>query len=357
METQLKGEYREVFAKAQAYTAIKNIEDAFAQDKLLELFDLLLTAQDEGKPVSRLVGNDANVFCKNYFSDYTIVERLRFLPVSIYRVAWFVFIIEMLGWLASDHPIRDFFTLKSDITGYGFGLLVACVTYIITDTVLAHFFSKKNNIKPGVWYFLIFAVMALILGLSFTLSDKITMMLPVMLPVYPFLLGSGLYIVVYIIVRAIWRCKNYGSVLNTGKQIRNDSYYRNLEDRDLEKIVLEAWQKRYHRLVKKGKTTEEDYLERLKKDEANEKIWLDYILPAIYVVLCVGATVGVAVDSGFWDTLLFAVLIIAVEYGVYRWMTGIERKNAALRTKHLDRCERRGITMPVYIEEALNDFE
>jgi len=352
LETQLSGEYREVFKKAQVYAALKNIETAFSQEKLMELFDLLLTAQNDGKPVNKLVGSDVNRFCKDFFSDYTIVERLRFLPVTLYRMSWVMFVLELIEFLAAEVTLREFFTLKSDVSGYGVGLMVAAVAYLVMELVLAPIFSRSRRIKPGVWYGLVLGVMAALIAASTPLAGKFTLMLPI----WPFLIGSGLYIVVYVILRAIWRYRNYGSVSNTRKQMEKDSYYRNLQDRDIEKVLLTSWQKRFVRLQKKGKVTEESYLDELTKNEELGDKLFKYVTPLIYIAVCVFSVVQVARDSGIADTIFFAVFISGFTFLVYRWLYKIEVKNAALRKKHISECRRQGKTMPQYIEDTLENF-
>lgn len=353
LETQLMGEYRDVFASAQVYATLKNIENAFSHDKMLELFDLLITAQSEQKPVSKLIGSDVNKFCKDFFGDYTIVERLRFLPVSLYRVSWFVFILELIELIAMDNPLGEFFTVKADMSGYGAGALVAVLAYLIADVVLVPVFNRNKKVKPGVWYGIVIAVMIALIAVSMTLSDRLTLMLPV----WPFLLGAGLYIIVYIIARAIWRYKNYGTIRNARKALEQDSYYRNLEDRDLEKILLEAWRKQFIRRQKKGRSTAEGYLDELKKNEDLDEKLLRYGTPLIYAALCIFAVIQVASEgSGVLDTLLFAAIITAVAFFIYRGIYKIEAKNAALRKKHLARCELQGKTMPEYLEETLENF-
>ena len=111
------------------------------------------------------------------------------------------------------------------------------------------------------------------------------------------------------------------------------------------------------RRQKKGKTTAEGYLAELKKNEALDEKLLKYGTPLVYVALCVFAVIQVASEgSGFWDTLLFAALISAVTFFVYRWIYKIEAKNAALRRKHIRNCEQQGKTMPEYLEETLESI-
>lgn len=352
LETQLSGEYREVFEKAQLYVTLKNVSTAYADDKMSELFDLLLTAQSDGKPVRKLVGSDTSRFCKDFFSDYTIAERLRFLPVSIYRVAWLVFIIELIELFAADDPLKSFFTLKSDMSSYGMGILVGIISYIIFDTILLPLSLKSKGGKTGPWYFAAVGIFAALMIGSFFMLDKVELVLPV----YPFLLGSGIYIIAYIILRAVWRYKNYGTILNSRKEIEQDSYYAGLENRDMEKIIYEGWKSRYQRLQKKGKITEEAYFEKQSKEARIEKAIYKYGMTVLCVIVYVTSVVEVAADSTWLDTLCYAAILAAIEYFIFRWIIRTALKGIAHREKVLNACERSGMTLPAYIDMKLSEF-
>lgn len=353
METQLTGRYREVFAKAVLYATMKNVPLDVADEKISELYDLLLTAQSESKPVEKLIGRDTNLFCRDFFGDCTIGDRLKTVPASLYRIAWFMLVIELISLFAAEDPIGEFFTLKADYSGYGVGFVVAALMYIVTEAVLAPIFVRSKKSKgTGGWYWLIIGMFVLFVAGGAALFGDVSLMLPV----WPVILGSAGYILLYVIVRAVWRYKNFGSVFNSRKQLEQDSYYRNLENRDLEKILLEGWQKRYERLVKKSKVTAETYLEKLQKEERLNKKMMRVVLPLCIAAICVFCIFDVALESTWHDTLFFALFIGAVEFFICRWMIRNEKKNSALRTKHLDECERQNKTLPDYIEETLKGF-
>ncbi len=353
LETQLTGEYRQVYEKAQLYVTLKNVSTDYADDKMTELFDLLLTAQSDGKPVRKLVGSDTSRFCKDFFSDYTIVERLRFLPASIYRMAWLVFILELIEMFAADDPLKNFFTVKSDMSSYGIGILVGIISYIIFDSVLLPIFLKTKRSKTGPWYFAALGIFAALMIGSFSIVDKVSLVLPV----YPFLIGSGLYIIAYIIVRAAWRYKNYGTILNSRKEIEQDSYYASLENRDMEKIIYDGWKSRYNRLLKKGKITEETYFEKQSKEARIEKAIYKYGMPALAIVCCVSSVATVAAESTWIDTLFYAAILGIIEFFIFRWIIRTALKGVARREKVLKACEKSGMTLPAYIERKLAEFE
>ncbi len=352
METQLNGEYREVFAKAQLYSTLKHIPDDVTGEKMSELYDLLLTAQTDKKPVNKLIGKDENKFLKNFFSDYTIRERLKSIPSVLYRWAWVILVIETIEAIAADNTIKNFFHIRSDVSGYGIGLVTAVLLYLICNTVLAPVLLKKKKVSYGGWYFMLLAMIFVFIGIGVEVFGDVS----VMLLTHPFILCSAIYIVVYLIVRSIWRYRNYGSVRNTRKQIEQDSYYRNLYDKDMEKIYLEGWRSRYNRLSKKGKVTAEGFIDKLKKEEKTTMTTMTILVPVLFAVVIAFAAFDVARDSTWYDTLFFVAVIGTIEYFIARWIIRSEKKQSAMRTGVIRRCEESGMTMPEYIDAKLEEY-
>lgn len=352
METQLKDEYRRVFSDAVLYGTMKNIPEDIFDEKMSELYDLLITAESENKPVQKLVGKDSSKFLKSFFGDLTIWDRLKAIPTSLYNVAWVVFVLECIEMFAADEPLKNFFTVRSDISGYGIGLITALLMYFITSSVLAPIFLKnrkgKNN--EGL-YFLIIAIFVVLIGLGVYFFNDISLLAPT----HAFIFASGFYIAVYLIVRSVWRLKNYGSLRNTRKQIEQDSYYKNLQNKDMEKAILKGWQARYDRLVKKGKTTEEEYLGKLQKEEKLQEKLANIVTPLVFVAVVGFFVIDVAKDSTWYDTLLFAALECTIVYFISRWIIRSEKKQSAVRCRMLSECESENKTLPEYINERLSD--
>lgn len=355
METQLTGEYRDVFAKAQLYSMLKNVADDVEEDKMLELYDLLLTAQSDDKPVEKLTGRDVNKFLKSYFEDYTWKERLRRLPVWLYRVAWAIFVLESITALAADYTTGNFFTLKDDVTGYGIGLLTAVVFSIICNSVLAPMLlRRKQKVSFGGWYAFGCVLFVVLIGISVAWCGDKTLLV---MPVHPLLICSGLYIVTYLIVRSIWRYRNYGSIRNTRKKIEQDSYYRNLYDRDMEQVVMKGWKSRYERLLKKGKTTAESFIEKLKTEEQYAVKGYPILVWGLLGAVVVFAVIDVAAESTWFDTLMYAAIIGTIEYFIGRWIIRSEKKQSAIRSRIIRQCEQSDMTLPEYIDNSLAEYK
>lgn len=356
LESQLIGSYREVFSKTVLYACTKCIPAEEADERISELYDLLLTAQNEKKPVEKLVGKDIERFCKEFFGDYTLKEQLKSIlkntPTAFYHMSWVALILELLDLFTYDKRDVSFFNMQTDISGYVIGLFGGVLYVLLLNSVFTRLVLKHKKVKDWIWYILMLVVLlALPVGSIVIMGDR-----AIQVPSHLILFISGGYVALYLVVRSILRYRRYGTIRNVKKQLMEDHYYKNLENKDLEKAVLEGWQIRYKRLSRKNKTTPEGYIELLKKDEKfYEKT--GFITPAIFIVLTISAILSNAQSSETWvDTLMFAAFMITIEYLIYRFFRKGEKRNRALCKRLLNECEQSGKTMPEYIEEKLEQF-
>lgn len=58
LQDRLKGEYKDAFQKVQMYSTSNLIGEDTESELMMELLDHMLMAQEEGKPVSTIVGDD-----------------------------------------------------------------------------------------------------------------------------------------------------------------------------------------------------------------------------------------------------------------------------------------------------------
>ncbi|MDE6024145.1 MAG: DUF1048 domain-containing protein [Lachnospiraceae bacterium] len=105
----LEGEYHKAFDEVEAYAILKNYVGEEKEEMMMNLLDMLLTAQTEGKDAEKIVGTDIIKFCENYFSVYDKrkgkLEQIFFM-LSMY--SWLGFTqallkeyISLLHWQAS----------------------------------------------------------------------------------------------------------------------------------------------------------------------------------------------------------------------------------------------------------------
>ena len=75
LQDRLKGEYKDAFQKVQMYSTSNLIGEDTESELMMELLDHMLMAQEEGKPVSTIVGDDIEGFCEIFFCKYNDGNR------------------------------------------------------------------------------------------------------------------------------------------------------------------------------------------------------------------------------------------------------------------------------------------
>ena len=69
LRNQLTGDYQAFYDKAYQYAQERHYPGFYANDILMSLLDLLITAQMNHKELDTLIKEDQNTFIKNYFHD------------------------------------------------------------------------------------------------------------------------------------------------------------------------------------------------------------------------------------------------------------------------------------------------
>ncbi len=349
LESQLKGDYREVLSKVILYITSKNISDSVAQEKICDLYEILLTAQYDSKPVNKIVGNDIARFCKDYFSDYTLKERFLSIFTWLFRCMLFLCVFEVICTVSASDSVSDITKITSDIAPYSLGILCGVMfNFIVAEIILPLSFKGK---KIPDWVYL--SISAVIFIVLFAIALNVPAP-SIEVPSYILIIISGAYTLVYLIGLVIYRRKKYGTIKNPAKQIMKDSYYKNLTNKDFEKAILEGWQARYKRLSKRGRITEEEYLSKLIKEQGfNEKF--DTLYKIIFGVLIVAFAIPNLKD-GVLDTLLLLGIMGVFEYLIYKLFIGTQLKFTTIEKNLINECIEKKKTMPSYIEEKLKEY-
>lgn len=350
MKQQLTGEYREIFSAAWIYGSMKNVPEDTLTDRLTELYDILLTAQTEGREARRVAGSDTERFCRDFFGDLTAAERIKQLPERVYRWAWAVFVIELSVLTIGEGGKLSTVT---NVVPYLFGVGVGILFELLCRFVIVPLMFTSRSIKPETWNSVALLGFAAMIFGSVTFQKHVSAALTV--PTLPLVIGCGAYIAVFFAARAAWRYKNFGTILNERKRLLRDSYYRDLGSGDLEKTVLKTWKKQYERLAKKGKTASGDFLEKVRKDER-----LSSVADKGYTVFCAVLYVCMVVSQAantqsVGETAFYAVIIGFVIYGMWRFFLRAFRMGSAARKKLIRDLESSGLGVTEYIDERLSE--
>lgn len=356
----LKGEYKEVFDKAEIFAGIRNIENDESDEMLMDLLDLLLTAQNEGKPVEKVIGSDVEKFCGSYFSNYTMKKRLMDIPMKTYRLMCWVFVLELIFLLVT--VVEDgatLFTASADVSGYLIGIGIGIIVEVLFRVLVEPWMFRWKWLTSGVYYTILLVVMTgMIIG-GVRLMQDVTLNLP-MLPV---LIVSGSYVLIYLVVRSILRYRHHGSIRKEKNPFAKSAKNEFMEDMKEEtwKELAKRYEKKNKRLEKRGKQpmTPENYMELLKK-ESIRGFKIEKVAIAFIALMDLGLVIHTALTETWLDAVMYLVVLLIGQIPamlIFR----LSRKTMKWRDEVLEECEKNGVTIIEYMEnresEALQEGE
>lgn len=358
MAEQLEGEYREVFEKANLYACVKGIGTEMAEDRMMNLFDLLLTAQNHGKPVEKVIGKDVERFCNDYFEDYGIRERIKLIPEQFYSISWFVItysVLELLLECDMDQGIYACLGYRADIFPYIVGLFVGAIFSELTGVLLGSVIFRFPRIAPMKYYIgIIITFVVMILVAVFWV---VKIQIDVLIPVVPMIGICMAYVVVYWGNRAYKRYCHHGSIRKEKKEEGFDTF---LSQKDSEELLQEAGAsllKRYHiknkRRKRQGKEswTIQEYMAYLSAQEAKEKVVWRVLAVLYFVIIIVPVGISLVYESIF-EALIVGIILSVIVIPIYFLLKKLSSYGAGMRNRLIKECNDRGITLLEYVKNA-----
>lgn len=349
LKKRLRGDYLAVYDKVELYTVTHHMNGETSDDMLMNLMDLLLTAQKESRPVEKVVGRNVERFCHDYFEvdnrEAYIRERLR----STCGFLWFVFIIEGLNIIIQlTEGNFDLWGLQMNVSGFVVGLFAGMIFRVISDIAIRpwifHFqwmTMKKYRVFSSV----------VIFGLCM-LGIFIFDMQNLQIPAFPVLLISGMYIFFYYAIRLIIRYQKTGSLrkqLEHQQEAEKENPDKKLLRMTAKGIIVRYERKNRRRIRRKKELlTPEEYTEKLRKDQNKEGIW--NLITILSVLIIYGAGVYlVSLDSTWLDTLIFAGVLGVLEFAIlYATLSATKRWGTNYMAILLDACKEENITVLDY---------
>lgn len=356
----LKGRYLEIFSQVELYAEVHGIGEDAMNDGLMNLLDMLSEAQKKEELPEKIVGENLESFCENYFSNYGVKNRMVEFLNKLYSVMWFVFILEMLELIAASGE-KGFRLLKhnTDILPYFFGpAILGCMVYILNTIFKKMQFRKKISEKTYKGCILITTL--LFSGIVFLLcswenspfyyKNEI-----VPIPTFACVLVSGVYILIY---KAVQMAKRYKDNQSFRKPKEMGGFYDTLIEsmkKDIAKDFVKKFEKKNEKRVKKGqeKMTREAYIEEIKrmpeKNKQNHKRG-----GVVLTIFLIGVVIQVAVTSTWYDTLFFSGILAVIEFPILRYIVKENTADKALKELISD-CEKQNIDVLEYGERLIND--
>lgn len=336
MAAQLEGEYKTVFEKADMYGTLENSSDENTKDdKMMNLYDLLLQAQTDKTPVSKIIGEDIEEFCKSYFEEEA-EKTHKWLRIAkfIYDIAWWGVIVGLLEVIWPEEESGFGFFTEVDImpivVGSLFGIGLFFLIWIAKKKVL-----KTKKLKPIVLYFLILFVFFIIFLMSVGVSVKISFEWKVKAGLL--LILSGFYVVMYLIVRGVWRYHDHGTLTRYSKEEKRHrkeekkekkEFNRDVSKRNVAQTakVMKSRYKRFSRYHEKkyGESmTLQQYKEKLSKElKRFDSYWIIYLV--IDTLFVLGPTIQIMMRDGVTDGVFYGVIMGVTFFFVYRFQKWID---------------------------------
>ena len=346
---QLTGEYAKTFKKIELYSTIHQIDSETENEMLMDVLDTILTAQNQGKPVEKVVGNDVEQFCKDFFSTYKWSDRIATFRDSIYRLMWVMFVFQLLeAFLGKGTPKENLF-LTSDIGGFIIGASFTIITMSIF-CVLAKPLIFKIRWLTMAKFILIVLVLSFVLSLGFLyfFGDKAVLEVPLWLSI----LIPGIYIFIYKTIRAISRYRHHGSIFKE-KLPDEKSFRTSIREESMKEFPYELC-KRYEKINKKRSRknkplmTEKEFTDSLRKQHKMSKKLLPILIVGLIIFIIILVITTMLTES-FADGLffLFVLAIAEIPAAFLFWAASIGDRE---REIIFQACDEMGMTIPAYVK-------
>lgn len=361
----LEGEYEKVFEEVEAYTIVKNYAGEGNDELMMDLLDMLLTAQEEGKEPEKIIGSDVKKFCEEYFSVYDIkADRI---DRSIRMLVWW-------AWLGVIYCVLDLFDEKMKFVGWTPGMktdwtvMVCCIgaaflVSIVLEWILLAVYHYKNlqfnKLLSGI--IVIVSILSAVLGIVIAEKCNVQVLLP-----YEFaLIGS---IVVILFGSVYKRMKNYAKYGSFRKPKEKEErvkllYFDDAVDgvstpyeKELIQSFSELYDKKNAKRQKKNQPamTAEEFMEFLEKENAKMKRD-SKLIPMIWGMICIVTTAVMALAGGFrnvLDACIFFAILAGAMMVIYYLIFGkfIYGKILSDRIRLLAKCRKHDKTILDYRE-------
>jgi len=350
MAALLKGEYKKAFEKIDLYGSINNVNVDVYEDRILNLYDMFTEAQNQDKPVEKIIGKDIEAFCKEYFKvpekNYTFIKvlgRIAYLSLIIFILC----IIDFLWQIDEGKTVTE---MKVDIipilVGAGIGLILLVLYKFATKNMV----FKNDKIKPMFYYvFTLVFIVAGVFAVNSLLDDY-----AVSLPLLPVLIVSGIYVLLYYGIRAIVRYKTTGRISKLSKEDKAErkEFDDEVAFRAGVKQSAETMAERYTKLrdKKAKKGIEYTYKEFTKVivDEAKHSGITKFIIILICVACVVISTVKSFMSEGIMVAATLFGMLGIIQFFVARFMLKILDQVYRENLHVLKECEERGIDVIEY---------
>jgi len=255
LKKKLSGDYLDRFNYVERFGNRLQISQEIMAEKMMDLIDLMLQAQESGTPVEKITGKNTDEFCSNYFSDIPVTDLLKNPFRSFKSIVWLTLGMSVICLLDSSEK-DTLLNYKDDhiISGVLAGLYIPIIIGFITDIITLITKSYSDQKKAGKIHVsgLILSFLFIIVFTTIAVKNELT----IPFPAHEALTVSGLFLIISSSVKLIIRYRTTGSL----KKNTNDylmPFAKVVEAQSekqapqFNKNVIKAYAKRYKKAARK----------------------------------------------------------------------------------------------------------
>ncbi len=344
----LDAHYKPVFEQIELYVSTRNIDESTLEERLGDLLDIFISAQEAQKPVEQIVGHNLERFCKTFCADLGVKNRIFGILDLLKTAAWMLAICVGVDLLflfldAESGGQIDFWHVHtSEMPGvYVTALLMAYIVVSATNLIIQHIMFKTKRFSTRALNIVLWVeALALYAGMVLAMTHYDVDPLPV--PAWVVVVVSCGYLLVYYLLCGK-RDKRAKITLTELAQPQLNS--------EIDSVMQKQFEKAKKKALKKGKgeLTMQEFLDKQEAECAKlPAIKRFYIGFPIFLVAI--SYVWTYLSGGFesvLDSALFLVVMLAVEGLLmgFLWKvvkSGMQARLAWVKEKRasLDGCDR-----------------
>lgn len=311
----LTGEYHDIYQQISIYIAASLSPGDDGEEVMNEIIDLLLSAQEDMRPIDSVIGKDIQYFC-----DQMIASHKRSLSEKLIRFLNFYRILALIGF------ILEGFALLFDIvdglpspwnTNVQMGFFFVTLVFSLFLSFVFKFFAKKAVFKFS-WYThhldsALTTILIVIFFISiFIIPEEVDALVPI-----PRWLFLPVMLMIYIVLtirkkQDIKKQKAEGNYFSFFDEVSKES--RN------ETILM--FRKKYRKYIQK--------CERKKQTPMDVREWYEMkfhkdkrgdLYGSIFFILLLSVVIiGTFLTNEWIDSIIFTIILLMIEIPIYRFL-------------------------------------
>lgn len=350
MEEQFTGDYKKAFSKIAVYGTLSPIDSEKYEDRVLNIYDMLIEAQAEGRPVEKIVGGDIEAFCKEYYKSHHKLEWFGNGLKRIFVLMAITFVYSLLEFFVRD---ENQVNASPIIVGAIVGVVTICIQKIAQIKLLFRT-DKIKSLAYSIGMLIIFAICIAVGVAVFNDSE-------IYIPFLPTAVVTGVYCGLYLIGRMAIRYKKSGSFRDPERAIKRQqkAYQKEITlAYDIKTSAVEL-EKRFHKinrkLEKRGKETItfEKFAQKIRNDHKFTKVAEIILLAAIVVIAVVNIAIGIN-DEELVIRVIAIVISTGISFAIYKIGIDAIKEVEVAQCHILDECDEKNIDIKEYVANMAN---